>query len=84
MSVATIAGLGLAATGAAHFVAPDAFRSITEPAFPDDTDEWIKRNGATELVVGLLLAKKSTRKLGVLGLGAYGAFLASRVSGANA
>jgi len=83
MSIATIAGLGLAATGAAHFVAPDAFRAITEGPFPDDTDGWIKKNGTTELVVGLLIAKKSTRKLGLLGLGAYGAFLASRVS-ANA
>ncbi len=83
MSIATIAGLGLAATGAAHFVAPDAFRGITEGAFPDDTDAWIKKNGATELVVGLLIAKKSTRKLGVLGLGAYGAFLGSRASKAS-
>lgn len=80
MSIATIAGLGIAATGAAHFVAPDAFRSITEGPFPDDTDAWIKRNGASELVIGVLIARKSTRKLGVLGLGAYGAFMASRVS----
>lgn len=83
MSIATIAGLGIAATGAAHFVAPDAFRSITEGPFPDDTDAWIKRNGATELVIGVLIARKSTRKLGVLGLGAYGAFMASRVSKAT-
>ncbi|WP_436793822.1 hypothetical protein [Actinospongicola halichondriae] len=83
MSIATIAGVGLAATGAAHFVAPDAFRAMTEGPFPDDTDAWIKRNGATELVVGLLIAKQSTRKIGLVGLAAYAGFLGSRAAKAR-
>lgn len=83
MSIATIAGVGLAATGAAHFVAPDAFRAMTAQAFPDDTDAWIKRNGASELVIGLLIAKKSSRKLGMAGLAGYVALIASRAARAR-
>ena len=71
----TLAGLGIAATGAAHFVAPELFRDLTKMAFPNDTEEWIKRNGATELALGLAVALPATRKLGFAGLGAYGAWL---------
>lgn len=73
-------GLVLAATGVAHFVAPQAFEGITKAAFPDDTAAWIQRNGATETVVGLALATTPTRKLGLLGLLAYLGFLGSRVA----
>jgi uncharacterized membrane protein len=64
-------GLGLAATGLAHFAAPDAFVAVTATAFPDDTEEWVKRNGASETVVGLALMLPKTRKLGKLGLLGY-------------
>lgn len=75
-----IAGLAIAATGAAHFVAPGAFRDITKLAFPKDTDEWIKRNGTTELALGLAIALPPTRKIGLAGLGVYGAWLGSRAA----
>lgn len=75
-----IPGLALAATGAAHFVVPAAFRGISRMAFPKDTDTWIKRNGATELALGLALATERGRKAGAAGLAAYGAFLASRAA----
>ncbi|WP_424187315.1 hypothetical protein ACOBQX_05755 [Actinokineospora sp. G85] len=68
---AKTAGLALAATGAAHFVAPKAFLGITKTAFPQDTDQWVLRNGATELAVGLALSAGKTRKLGVLGALGY-------------
>jgi uncharacterized membrane protein len=68
---ARIIGLGLAATGIAHFIAPDAFIGLTKSAFPEDTDAWVKRNGAAETVVGLTLVVPRTRRLGKLGLLAY-------------
>lgn len=79
----TISGLGLAATGVAHFVAPQLFEPITAPVFPDDTSEWIKRNGASETVIGFAIAAPATRKLGFLGLAIYGAFLGSRAAKAS-
>ncbi|MCW2494824.1 hypothetical protein [Jatrophihabitans sp.] len=70
LSARTI-GLGLAATGIAHFVAPDVFVGITKAAFPKDTVGWVKRNGATEAAVGLALVVPKTRRLGTLGLLGY-------------
>jgi len=64
-------GLGLAASGIAHFVAPDAFVGVTKNAFPNDTEEWVKRNGATETAIGVAMLLPKTRKLGVLGLLGY-------------
>ncbi|MGH1565525.1 hypothetical protein [Mumia sp. DW29H23] len=78
--LAPIAGTVVAATGAAHFVAPQAFASINQAAFPQNTGEWIKRNGATELALGLGLLSRRTRKLAAVGLVAYSAFLGSRVA----
>lgn len=74
----SIAGLGLAATGVAHFVAPQLFMGITKPVFPENTSTWVKRNGASELAIGLAIAVPVTRKLGLAGLTAYGAHLGRR------
>lgn len=71
-----ITGLLIAITGIAHFVAPQLFKDITKVAFPEDTDEWIKRNGAIETAIGSTIAIEKTRKLGLLGLGAYTGWLA--------
>lgn len=79
----TLSGLGLAATGIAHFVAPQLFKPITAPVFPENTDEWIKRNGASETVIGFAIASPATRRLGFLGLMVYGAFLGSRAAKAG-
>ena len=67
----TLAGVGLAATGIAHFVAPQAFLGITRGPFPADTDTWVLRNGACETVVGAAIAVPRTRTLGYVGLAAY-------------
>ncbi len=77
--VAVLAGLGLAGTGVAHFVKPELFESVTKSAFPRDTEKYIKANGAIETAIGLGFAARKTRKLAVLGLLGYGAYLAANV-----
>ncbi|MGY0479577.1 hypothetical protein ACW5SQ_09585 [Mycobacteroides abscessus] len=74
-------GAGLAATGVAHFVAPQPFESISKVAFPEDTRRWVYQNGFTELLLGLALAFRRTRIVGSLGDLAYVAFLVSRLVG---
>ncbi|MBW8482453.1 hypothetical protein [Actinomadura parmotrematis] len=78
MSLLRVTGIALAATGAAHFAAPQVFEPVSKLAFPEDTGAWIKRNGATELALGVALALTPTRKLGLAGLAAYTAFLGAR------
>lgn len=73
-------GLGLAATGIAHFIAPDLFRDVTKVAFPDNTDQAIQQNGAIETALGVAFIGKKTRKLGFLGLLAYGGWLGFNAS----
>ncbi|WP_072804316.1 hypothetical protein [Rhodococcoides yunnanense] len=73
-------GIGLAATGAAHFVVPEAFEGITKRPFPQDTKTWITRNGATELVVGAAIAHPKTRKFGLVSLGAYVGWLGYNIA----
>lgn len=79
-SVTKLLGMGLAATGAAHFVVPEAFEGITKLPFPDDTRTWISRNGATELAVGAAIAYPKTRKIGLIGLGAYVLWLGANIA----
>lgn len=74
-------GAGLAATGVAHFVAPQPFESISKVAFPEDTRRWVYQNGFTELLLGLALAFRRTRIVGSLGGLAYVVFLVSRLVG---
>ncbi|WP_315772960.1 hypothetical protein [Rhodococcoides kroppenstedtii] len=80
ITLPAVAGVALAATGAAHFVAPDAFRPITAPVFPDDTRTWTYRNGASELAIGTAIAIPATRKIGLVGLAVYVGFLGFRAA----
>jgi uncharacterized membrane protein len=64
-------GFVLALSGVAHFAAPDKFIEITKNAFPDDPEAAIKRNGASETVLGLGLMLPKTRTLAKLGLLGY-------------
>ncbi len=73
-------GIILAATGIAHFVKPDLFRDITKVAFPENTDAAIQQNGAIETTLGLAITCSKTRKLGFLGLAAYGGWLGFNAS----
>lgn len=68
-------GIGTAAIGVAHFIAPDQFRGLTRVAFPENTDQAIKQNGAIETALGLSFISTRTRKLGLIGLLAYGGWL---------
>ena len=74
-----VLGLGLAATGVAHFISPRLFEPITKPAFPENTTRWTYSNGACETLIGLAIANKLTRTVGYVGLIGYVGFLASRV-----
>lgn len=72
------AGVALAVTGLAHFVAPKPFELITKPLFPQNTGDWVQRNGVTELSLGAAIAVPQTRKVGLAGLAVYVAWLARR------
>ncbi len=78
--VTTVAGLGLAATGVAHFVVPDVFLPVTRGPFPDDTDAWVLRDGACETVIGVAIAYPPTRRVGLVGLAAYVGWLGFNIA----
>ncbi|NKZ06982.1 hypothetical protein [Actinomadura latina] len=80
MALLRTAGIALAATGIAHFAAPKVFEPISQLAFPQDTETWIKRNGATELALGVALAVDRTRKAGLAGTAVYAAWLGARAA----
>lgn len=77
---ATLAGLGIAGVGLAHFVKPELFESVTVQAFPRNTRDYIYLNGAIETALGLGLAARKTRKLAVVGTVGYLAYLAGNVA----
>lgn len=78
--LATLAGLGLAGAGVAHFVRPELFDTITEQVFPRETRKHVYIDGGLETAIGLGLVSSKTRKLAVLGLLGYGAYLAGNVA----
>lgn len=75
-----ITGVGLAAIGAAHFVRPELFESITSQAFPEDTLRYTYINGGLETAIGLGLAVRKTRPVAIAGLVAYSAYLARAIA----
>jgi uncharacterized membrane protein len=77
--IATAVGLGVAATGLAHFVKPDLFASLTAAAFPVNTDQHVLMDGAAETVLGLALVVPKTRRLATIALLGYGGYLAVNV-----
>lgn len=76
-------GFLVAALGAAHFAAPDAFEEVTKMAFPENTKDWVMRNGAAESAIGVAMMLKPTRKLGVLGLLGYTGWLGYNAANAK-
>ena len=77
---ASLVGLGLAGVGVAHFVKPELFDDVTGQAFPRETRKHVYIDGGIETAIGLGLASAKTRKLAVLGLLGYGAYLAGNVA----
>ena len=77
--MAKLAGLAVAGVGVAHFVKPELFDDVTAQAFPRDTRKHLYIDGGMETAIGLGLAAQKTRKLAVVGLLGYGAYLAGNV-----
>ena len=78
--MAKLAGLAVAGCGVAHFVKPELFDDITAQAFPRDTRKHVYVDGGIETAIGLGLAAQKTRKLAVVGMLCYGAYLAGSVA----
>jgi hypothetical protein len=76
-------GLLVAAAGVAHFAAPDKFEQLTKQAFPTNTADWVKRNGAAETAIGMAMMVRPTRKLGVLALLGYTGWLGYNTANAQ-
>ncbi len=68
-------GFLITALGVAHFAAPQAFEEVTRTAFPENTQDWVMRNGAAETAIGVAMMLKPTRKLGVAALLGYTGWL---------
>ena len=68
-------GFLVTALGAAHFAAPQAFEEVTRTAFPENTQDWVMRNGAAETAIGVAMMFKPTRRLGVAALLGYAGWL---------
>ena len=77
--LATLTGLGIAGAGVAHFARPELFDDITQQAFPRETRKHVYIDGGIETAIGLGLISPKTRKLAVIGLLGYGAYLAGNV-----
>lgn len=54
----------LAGAGATHFLLPRPYDEIVPHALPGSPRSWTLVSGAAELVVGALVARRSTRRLG--------------------
>jgi uncharacterized membrane protein len=76
-------GLLITGVGAAHFVAPEAFEDVTKIAFPEDTAQWVLRDGAAEVAIGLALMVPKVRKVGLVALLGYGGWLGYNAANAQ-
>ena len=76
----TLIGIVLAATGLAHFVKPALFEPITAQAFPNNTDRYLQINGSIETALGVGLAVRQTRKLALVGVVGYVAYLVTNAA----
>lgn len=76
---AQLAGLGVAGVGLAHFVKPELFESLTQQAFPENTQQHVYTDGAIETALGLGLIVPKTRKLALVGLLVYGGYLGANI-----
>ena len=64
LAVLLAAFLGFA--GVMHFVSPGFFNDIVPPWLPPNELFWTWASGAAELVVAVLLARRSTRRRGAI------------------
>jgi len=73
-------GVLVAATGLSHFVRPALFESATKSAFPENTLQHTYIDGGIETAIGLALIVPKTRKLALVGVLAYGAYLGANIA----
>ena len=73
-------GVLVAATGLSHFVRPALFESATKSAFPENTLQHTYIDGGIETAIGLGLISRKTRRMAIIGLIGYGAYLAGNVA----
>ena len=71
--------MGLAGVGVAHFAAPGQFDRITASAFPRNTRKFTFINGGLETGLGIGLAVEQTRRVALVGMLGYGAYLAANI-----
>jgi uncharacterized membrane protein len=76
-------GFLIAASGVSHFVVPDVYEGITKSVFPENTSDWVMRDGACETAIGAAMMLRPTRKLGVLGLLGYVGWLGYNAAKVN-
>lgn len=62
--IALIMGTFVFVAGIMHFTSPDFFDDIVPPWLPPSERFWTYASGVVELIVGPLLIKRSTRRVG--------------------
>lgn len=72
-------GVMIAVSGLAHFATPTLFNWISKSFFPEDTETWVRVNGAAETAIGVAIAEPKTRTWGIIGLCGYSLYLGDRV-----
>lgn len=75
-----LAGMGFAAVGLSHFVAPRPWTAVTRVAFPRNTPQWVRRNGVTEVTLGSLLVADTTRSIAYAATAGYAGFIGLRIT----
>ena len=56
------------------------FDDVTDAAFPRDTRTHVYIDGGIETAIGLGLISRKTRRMAIIGLIGYGAYLAGNVA----
>lgn len=80
LSLVALAGVGFAAVGLSHFVAPRPWIAITRVAFPRNTPQWVRRNGVTEVALGSLIVADATRPIGYAATAGYAGLIGFRIT----
>ena len=64
--VAILVAISLGFAGIMHFASPEFFNDIVPPWLPPSEAFWTYTSGIAEIVVALLLFRRSTRRIGAL------------------
>ena len=64
--MSVVLGLFVLLAGIMHFVNPGFFNDIVPPWLPPGESFWTYLSGAAEIVIGVMLLRRSTRRYGAL------------------